>query len=59
MRYGCLTAKHHSGFCIWDTKTTDYHVMNSPFRRDVVKEYVEAFREEGLRTMLYYSMRWT
>src|SRR5690554_201595 len=35
MRYGCLTTKHHSGFCIWDTKTTDYNVMNSPFKRDV------------------------
>ena len=56
MRYGCLTTKHHSGFCIWDTKTTDYNVMNSPFKRDVVKEYVDAFRAEGLRTMLYYSV---
>jgi alpha-L-fucosidase len=56
MRYGCLTAKHHSGFCIWNTKTTDYSVMNSPFRRDVVREYVDAFRQEGLRTMLYFSI---
>ena len=56
MRYGCLTAKHHSGFCIWNTETTGYNVMNSPFKRDVVKEYVDAFRKEGLRTMLYYSI---
>ncbi|WP_455637677.1 alpha-L-fucosidase [Parabacteroides sp.] len=56
MRYGCLTTKHHSGFCIWDTKTTDYNVMNSPLKRDVVKEYVEAFRKQGLKTMLYYSI---
>jgi alpha-L-fucosidase len=56
MRYGCLTTKHHSGFCIWDTQTTDYNVMNSPFKRDVVREYVEAFRREGLRTMFYYSI---
>jgi alpha-L-fucosidase len=56
MRYGCLTTKHHSGFCIWDTKTTDYNVMNSPCRRDVVREYAEAFRKEGLRVMLYYSI---
>ncbi|MDR2809167.1 MAG: alpha-L-fucosidase [Tannerellaceae bacterium] len=56
MRYGCLTAKHHSGFCIWDTKTTAYGVMNSAFKRDVVKEYVDAFRREGLRTMLYFSI---
>jgi alpha-L-fucosidase len=56
MRYGCLTTKHHSGFCIWDTKTTDYSVNNSPFKRDVVKEYVEAFRKEGLEVMFYYSI---
>ncbi|KAA6325958.1 hypothetical protein EZS27_024882 [termite gut metagenome] len=56
MRYGCLTTKHHSGFCIWDTKTTDYNVMNSSFKRDVVREYVEAFRKEGLHTMLYFSI---
>lgn len=56
MTYGCLTTKHHSGFCIWDTQTTDYNVMNSPFRRDVVKEYADAFREEGLKVMLYYSI---
>ncbi|SBW02874.1 conserved exported hypothetical protein [uncultured Dysgonomonas sp.] len=56
MSYGCLTTKHHSGFCIWDTKTTDYNVMNSPLKRDVVKEYVDAFRKEGLGVMLYYSI---
>jgi alpha-L-fucosidase len=56
MSYGCLTTKHHSGFCIWDTQTTDYNVMNSPLKRDVVKEYVEAFRKQGLQTMLYYSI---
>ena len=56
MSYGCLTTKHHSGFCIWDTKSTSYNVMNSPLKRDVVKEYVEAFRKQGLKTMLYYSI---
>lgn len=56
MSYGCLTTKHHSGFCIWDTKTTDYNVMNSPLKRDVVKEYVDAFRKQGLKTMLYFSI---
>lgn len=56
MSYGCLTTKHHSGFCIWDTKTTDYCVKNSPFKRDVVKEYADAFREQGLKVMLYYSI---
>ncbi|MET3981203.1 alpha-L-fucosidase [Mucilaginibacter sp. UYP25] len=56
MTYGCLTTKHHSGFCIWDTKTTDYNVMNSPLKRDVVKEYVDAFRKNDLKVMLYYSI---
>jgi alpha-L-fucosidase len=56
MSYGCLTTKHHSGFCIWDTQTTDYNVMNSPLKRDVVKEYVNAFRANGLKVMLYYSI---
>ena len=56
MTYGCLTTKHHSGFAIWDTKTTDYNVMNSPLKRDVVKEFVTAFRKNGLKVMLYYSI---
>jgi alpha-L-fucosidase len=56
MKYGCLTTKHHSGFCIWDTKTTAYNVMNTPFKRDVVGEYAGAFRNEGLKVMLYYSI---
>lgn len=56
MSYGCLTTKHHSGFAIWDTKTTPYNVMNSPLKRDVVKEYVTSFRKHGLKVMLYYSI---
>src|SRR5512142_854698 len=38
MKYIILTTKHHDGFCLWDTKLTDYNIMNSPFHRDVVKE---------------------
>lgn len=56
MSYGCLTTKHHSGFCLWNTKTTDYNAMNSPCGRDVVREYVDAFRSRGLEVMLYYSI---
>lgn len=56
MTYGCLTTKHHSGFCIWDTKSTDYSVMHSPLKRDVVKEFITAFRANGLKVMLYYSI---
>ena len=56
MTYGCLTTKHHSGFAIWDTKTTSYNVMNSPLKRDVVKEFVTAFRANNLKVMLYFSI---
>lgn len=56
MTYGCLTTKHHSGFAIWDTKTTDYTVMNSPYKKDVVREFVNAFRANNLKVMLYYSI---
>ena len=56
MTYGCLTTKHHSGFPIWNTKTTPYNVMNTPLKRDVVKEYADAFRKNGLKVMLYYSI---
>lgn len=56
MSYGCLTTKHHSGFSIWDTKTTDYNVMNSPYGKDVVKQFTDAFRANDLKVMLYYSI---
>jgi alpha-L-fucosidase len=56
MTYGCLTTKHHSGFPIWNTKTTSYNIMNTPLKRDVVKEYADAFRKNGLKVMLYYSI---
>src|SRR3569833_1469979 len=56
MTYGCLTTKHHSGFCIWDTKTTDYNVMHSPYKKDVVRQFVDVFRKNGLKVMLYYSI---
>jgi len=56
MSYGCITTKHHSGFCIWDTKTTDYNVMHSPLKKDVVKEFTDAFRKNGLKVFLYYSI---
>jgi alpha-L-fucosidase len=56
MSYGCLTTKHHSGFAIWDTKTTDYNVMKSPYKKDIVAEYAKSFRKQGLKVMLYYSI---
>jgi alpha-L-fucosidase len=56
MKYVVLTAKHHEGFCNWDSRYTDYKVTNTPFGRDVIKEYVEAFRAEGLKVGFYYSL---
>ena len=56
MKYCVLTTKHHEGFCMFDSKYTDYKITNTPFKRDVVKEYVEAFRAEGLKVGLYYSI---
>ncbi len=56
MKYVVLTAKHHEGFCQFDSKFTDYKSTNTPFGRDVIKEYVEALRGEGLKVGFYYSL---
>lgn len=56
MKYVVLTTKHHEGFCLFDTKYTDYKITNTPFGRDLVKEYVDAFRAEGLHIGFYYSL---
>lgn len=56
MRYVVLTTKHHDGFCLWNSAQTDYTVMNTPFGSDIVASFVEAFRAEGIRIGLYYSM---
>ncbi len=56
MKYAVLTAKHHDGFCLFDTKYTDYSVMNTPYKKDIVRQYIEAFRAEGLKVGLYYSL---
>lgn len=56
MKYMVLTTKHHEGFCMWDSKVTDYKITNTPFKRDLVKEYVEACRAEGLKVGFYFSI---
>lgn len=56
MRYAVLTAKHHEGFCLFDSAYTDYKSTNAPAGRDLVREYVDAFRAEGLKVGLYYSL---
>ncbi len=57
MKYIVLTTKHHDGFCLWDTKTTDYKVTKTPFGRDLVREYVDACRAEGLHVGFYFSIK--
>ena len=56
MKYAVLTTKHHEGFCMFDSKYTDYKCTNTPAGRDLVKEYVDAFRAEGLHIGFYYSL---
>ena len=56
MKYAVLTTKHHEGFCLFDSKYAEYKITNTPFGRDLVKEYVEAFRAEGLKIGFYYSL---
>ena len=56
MKYVVLTAKHHEGFCLWDSKYTDYKATNTPAGKDLIREYVDAFRAEGLKVGFYYSL---
>jgi alpha-L-fucosidase len=56
MKYAVLTTKHHDGFCLFDSKYTDYKATNTTAKRDLVREYVNAFRAKGLRVGFYYSL---
>ena len=56
MKYAVMTAKHHEGFCLFDSKYTEYKSTNTPCGKDIIKEYVEAFRAEGLKIGIYYSL---
>lgn len=56
MRYAVLTTKHHDGFCLFDSQYTDYKAPNTPAGRDLVREYVDAFRAEGIKVGFYYSL---
>lgn len=55
MKYIMFTTKHHSGFCMWDTKTTAFNIMNTPYKKDLLKEWVEATRQAGLQVGFYFS----
>lgn len=56
MKYFVMTTKHHEGFTLWDSKLTDYKATNTPANKDLLKEVVDAFREEGLKIGFYHSL---
>ena len=56
MKYVVLTTKHHDGFCLWDSRLTDYTSVNSACGKDLVKAFVEAVREAGLKVGFYHSL---
>ena len=56
MKYAILTTKHHEGFCLFDSQYTDYKSTNTPYGKDIVREYVDAFRAEGIHIGFYYSL---
>ncbi len=55
VRYVVFTTKHHSGFTMWDTRTNDFGVMHTPFKRDITREILTAFSEQGIRPGVYFS----
>ena len=57
MKYIVITIKHHDGFCLWDSKVTDYDIMDaSPFKRDILQELKVACEKEGIRLCFYHSI---
>ena len=56
MKYAVMTTKHHDGFCLFDSKFTEYKSMNTPVKKDLIREYVDAFREAGIKVGFYYSL---
>jgi alpha-L-fucosidase len=56
MKYIVITSKHHDGFCLFDSKLTEFDVMSTPFKRDIMKELSEACRKQGLKMCWYHSI---
>lgn len=56
MKYAVITSKHHDGFCLWDSALTDYKATRTPYGRDVLRPFVDAFRDEGLKLGFYHSV---
>ncbi len=56
MKYMIVTSKHHEGFCLWDSKLTDYKATKTPAGRDLLRPLLDAFRARGLKVGLYHSL---
>jgi alpha-L-fucosidase len=56
MKYAVITTKHHEGFNMFASEYTDYNIMNTPYGKDIIKQWVDAFRAEGLGIGFYYSL---
>jgi len=56
MKYAVITTKHHDGYCLFDSKLTDFKATNSPCKRDLIADWAKAFHAAGLRTGFYYSL---
>ena len=56
VKYSVITTKHHEGFCLWPSKYTDYTIAHTPFGRDLLKEYVDAYTAEGIDVYFYFSI---
>jgi alpha-L-fucosidase len=54
MKYMVFTAKHHNGFCMWDTQTSEFNIINSGYGRDILKEIITAFRKYDIAIGLYF-----
>jgi alpha-L-fucosidase len=55
MKYVVFTTKHHSGFCMFDTKTTDFDIMNTPYGKDITRQLFDALRKQGIAIGVYFS----
>ena len=55
MEYICFTAKHHDGFCMWDTKYTDFKITNTPYGKDTLRMLADACKKHGMKLSIYYS----
>lgn len=55
-KYMIFTTKHHDGFALWSTKYSNYNIIKSPYKKDIVKEVVDAYTAEGIDVFLYFSV---